>query len=132
MSALFHLAAQSGHLDLTSDNISLFDTNRYGSALAFDMRNSFGEPMVSYNTYAYPAPPAAPTLPAFTIDSIAYPGVPAYATQNTAVPFGFEDMIAGPPSGRQVLIRLTVAAVTIPGNVRVGEAFQQVVQVYDY
>ena len=41
-------------------------------------------------------------------------------------------LIAGPPDARQVLVRLALAAKTFPGRMMIGEAFQQVVQVYDF
>jgi hypothetical protein len=93
------------------------------------MRNSFGEPMVAFNTSDAPG---APLIKGVTVPNLMSPGVPAYANNPSRLPFGFETMVAGPPDSRQVLVRLALAAVTMPGKVKVGEVFQQVVQVYDY
>ena len=62
--------------------------------------------------------------------------VPAYALDPNAVspptaPYGFEVGIAGPNSGRQVLLRLALAARISAGNHLYGHTHQQIVQVFD-
>jgi prepilin-type N-terminal cleavage/methylation domain-containing protein len=127
--AVFKLNAISSSSDLAPNLTTLLLTDRYDATTRFDMKSSFGDAMTCFNTWPATSPTA---IPAFYANSVMSPGVPAYADQNTSVPYGFETMIAGPPDGRQVLVRLTLAAVTNPGKTSVGEAFQQVVQVYDY
>ncbi len=120
--AIYQLTATGTRRELVSWTGTL-KTKRFGSAVDFSMKSAFGEPMVAFNT----GPSAAPTsVPVNGLD------VPAYADDNTAYPMGFEVMVAGPPELRRVLLRLSLAARTMPGKVMIGQSFQQVVQIYEY
>lgn len=121
--ATYELAAASDHLGLVPDPTDPIETAHYRSPLSIAMNQSFGIPMVAFNTTgASPRPP----VPVDRLD------VPAYARDGDRHPYGFEVLIGGPPDRRQVLVRLSLAARTSPGNVMVGETFQQVVQVADF
>lgn len=106
-------------------------TGHFGTAIKLLMHGSFGEEFVAFNTK--PPTNATPVTVAVPLASLkgSNDDVPMYA-KATDTPMGFEVMIAGPPSARRVLTRLTLAARTQPGNVMMGEAYQQITQTYDY
>lgn len=121
--AVYSLSADTTtYLDLVQDNTNRFATKRFGHAVDFSMKASFGTPMVAFNTESSPAP------------SVKVPGldVPAYANDYASKPYGFEVMIAGPPEYRRALVRLSLAARSNPGGVMIGQTFQQVVQLFEY
>lgn len=121
--AMFELAARADHLGLEPDARDPIETGHFRTPLNVAMNQSFGIPMVAFNTTgASPRPP----VPVDRLD------VPAYARDDDRRPYGLEILIGGPPDKRQVLVRLALAARTSPGNVMVGETFQQVVQVADF
>lgn len=99
----------------------LFETDSYHHALRYNMRDRFGESFISFNTKV-PSP-----LPTHRVPGLE---VPRFALPAVAPPYGFEVLVGGEPSHRQVLLRMALAARTQPGNVMVGQAFQQVVHIF--
>lgn len=128
--AIFEVAAAPDHLGLAPDTDDPIEEGHYRTPLSGVQNQDFGIPMVAFNTTgASPDPTqpgARPGVPVARLD------VPAYARDDARHPYGLEVMIGGPPDRRQVLVRLSLAARTTPGNVMVGETFQQVVQVADF
>ncbi len=121
--AVYELAAGPDHLGLAPDPTDPIEEGQFRTPLSVAMNQNFGIPMVAFNTTgASPRPP----VPVDRLD------VPAYARDDDRHPFGLEVLIGGPPDKRQVLVRLSLAARTSPGNVMVGETFQQIVQVADF
>lgn len=95
-------------------------TKDYRSAAWTSLKGGFGESMVCFNT---DGPAWMPKFP------VAGMKVPMFADFNTSVPYGLEVLVGGDPSARQVLLRLALAARTQPGNVLMGQSFQQVVHI---
>ncbi|MFP5501588.1 MAG: PilW family protein, partial [Candidatus Sericytochromatia bacterium] len=115
----------AGGRSLRLNTTARFATGRFHSAERYAMRESFGQTMVAFNTKpSSPAPSVPPAVPVAGLD------VPAFASVTDGTPYGLEVMVGGEQSHRQVLLRLALAARTMPGHVMVGQTFQQVVQIF--
>jgi hypothetical protein len=127
----YHNLVTSDYLDLTRDGSRRFENDQYRSALRFNTRNSFAECMVAFNTTA-PDDASYPAVPLQAVQSLQQ-NVPAFAPLDTNKPFGFEVAVGGPGSGRQVLLRLALAARSHTGSRSLtGQVYQKVAQVYEY
>ena len=117
---LFDLTAVSGKRDLVRNTTARFATARFLSAVDFSMKAAFGEPMIAFNTTG--------------AGGVQVPGldVPAFASDSTTWPMGFEVMVAGPPELRKVLTRLSLAARPRASRNLIGQTHQQVVQIFEY
>jgi hypothetical protein len=112
---------------------SLLVTGHYAHAVMSQMRTTFGESFVAFNTVGLTPTPVVPIVPIRSLNNQDSSNlVPNYADKNTGIPYGFETMVVGPPASRKVLVHLTLAARTQPGNVLMADSFQQVAQLYDY
>lgn len=119
--ALYDLTKKdAARRDLQANTSARFQTERFGNAIDYGMKNTYGEPMVAFNTTGTGG------VPIQNVD------VPAFANDLDSRPFGFEVMIVGQPDARKVLLRLALAARTHTGKVFVGQTFQQVVHIFEY
>lgn len=124
--ALYTLTPTSGSRDVGADTTSRFATDKFGQAVDFQMAENFAQPMIAFNTTAASGAPPIPAVPVESLD------VPAFADDASRFPFGFETMVGGPDDARQVLVRLAMAARTVPGKVWVTETCQEVVHVNEF
>lgn len=116
--------------DLTPDTTKRFKGADYRSALDFAVRDTFAYPMVAFNNGSATSPPPVKVTDMAKGESLA---VPMYAPSNATQPYGFEVIVGGPASGRQVLLRLALAAKSGAGSRGTsGLSVQQIVQVYEY
>lgn len=130
--AAFYDLASSDHVSLTAKPANTpITSGHFSTAMKSQMRTTFGETFVAFNTET----DVNNVVPAVTIPSLDQNAmrdrVPAYASSN-GTPYGFEVMVAGPPASRKVLVHLTVAARTQPGNTLMAESFQKLAQCYQY
>lgn len=112
---VFDLTTTGSPTDLDRNAANRFQTDQFRAALKLSMRDSFGETMVAFNTG---------DVPVRTLQ------VPAFADDGSDAPYGFEVAVGGSQENRQVLLRLAMAARTQPGNLMVGQTFQQVARIY--
>jgi hypothetical protein len=133
--ALFDLAKASTsdytHLKAKATT-TLLTSGHYAKAIQSEMRGNFGESFVAFNTENGPSASIVGVPIRSLSDTDNTNRVPNYADATTGIPYGFEVMVAGSPTSRRVLMHLTLAARTQPGNVLMAQSIQQVAQVYEY
>jgi hypothetical protein len=102
-------------------------SGHFSAGIKSTMRTTFGESFVAFDTSASGSAPVVSIKGVSELTN----RVPAYADPDD-MPYGFEVMVIGPATQRQVLLHLTLCARTQPGNVLMAETFQQIVQTFEY